>query len=118
MSHPLLSAFRALPDVHHVLQQVGRARLVDVSASDGTRPFLVAALAQQAQVGPEAAPVVVVTATTREAEDLAASLGAFLPSERVAVKMPEPGGAETLIWPQLRVERLGNWSGCKRGEIP
>ena len=85
MSHPLLSAFRALPDVHHVLQQVGRARLVDVSASDGTRPFLVAALAQQAQVGPEAAPVVVVTATTREAEDLAASLGAFLPPERVAV---------------------------------
>ncbi|HET7801681.1 MAG TPA: transcription-repair coupling factor, partial [Humibacillus xanthopallidus] len=85
MSHPLLSAFRALPDVHHVLQQVGRARLVDVSASDGTRPFLVAALAQQAQVGPEAAPVVVVTATTREAEDLASSLGAFLPSEAVAV---------------------------------
>ncbi|WP_404391936.1 transcription-repair coupling factor [Humibacillus xanthopallidus] len=85
MSHPLLSAFRALPDVHHVLQQVGRSRLVDVSASDGTRPFLVAALAQQAQVGPEAAPVVVVTATTREAEDLAASLGAFLPPERVAV---------------------------------
>ncbi len=85
MSHPLLSAFRALPDVHHVLQQVGRARLVDVSASDGARPFLVAALAQQAQVGPEAAPVVVVTATTREAEDLAASLGAFLPPERVAV---------------------------------
>ncbi|GAA2163891.1 transcription-repair coupling factor [Humibacillus xanthopallidus] len=85
MSHPLLSAFRALPDVHHVLQQVGRARLVDVSASDGTRPFLVAALAQQAQVGPKAAPVVVVTATTREAEDLASSLGAFLPAEAVAV---------------------------------
>ena len=85
MSHPLLSAFRALPDVHHVLHQVGRARLVDVSASDGTRPFLVAALADQAQVGPEAAPLVVVTATTREAEDLAASLGAFLPPERVAV---------------------------------
>ena len=53
MSHPLLSAFRALPDVHHVLDQVGRARLVDVSASDGTRPFLVAALAA---AGPGSAP--------------------------------------------------------------
>jgi transcription-repair coupling factor (superfamily II helicase) len=85
MSHPLLSAFRALPDVHHVLQQVGRARLVDVSASDGTRPFLVAALAERAQAGPDPAPVVVVTATTREAEDLATSLGAFLPHDAVAV---------------------------------
>src|SRR6476661_1556317 len=90
MPHPLLSAFRALPDVRHVLDQVGRARLVDVSASDGARPFLVAALAQQAEArGPEApsdsAPVVVVTATTREAEDLAGALGLFLPADRIAV---------------------------------
>ena len=34
---------------------------------------------------PRPSPVVVVTATTREAEDLAASLGAFLPPERVTV---------------------------------
>ncbi len=101
-----MSAFRALPDVRHVLKQVGRARLVDVSASDGTRPFLVAALAQQADRsgadapgdnsaarGPEAAaaavneaaPVVVVTATTREAEDLASALGLLLSADRIAV---------------------------------
>src|SRR6478735_9321791 len=88
MPHPLLSAFTALPDVRHVTEQVGRARLVDVSASDGTRPFLVSALALRADAvhgGPGAAPVVVVTATTREAEDLASSLGSFLPADRVAV---------------------------------
>src|SRR3954471_5949629 len=97
MSHPLLSAFRALPDVRHVLDQVDRARLVDISASDGTRPFLVAALARKvaeatagelaAGAGPVAgpAPVVVVTATPREAEDLASALGAFLTPARIAV---------------------------------
>lgn len=89
MPHPMLSAFRALPDVRHVLDQVGRTRLVDVSASDGSRPFLVAALARQAESlasGPaDAAPLVVVTATTREAEDLETALGLFLPSERIAV---------------------------------
>src|SRR3954452_19313463 len=96
MSHPLLSAFRALPDVRHVLDQVDRARLVDISASDGTRPFLVAALARkvdEATAGqpasgagtvPGPAPVVVVTATTREAEDLASALGAFLTPDRIA----------------------------------
>jgi transcription-repair coupling factor (superfamily II helicase) len=94
MPHPLLSAFRALPDVRHVLDQVGRARLVDVSASDGTRPFLVAALAQRADgsaaastdpAATEPAPLVVVTATTREADDLASALGLFLPADRIAV---------------------------------
>jgi transcription-repair coupling factor (superfamily II helicase) len=91
MPHPLLTAFRALPDVRHVLDQVGRSRLVDVSASDGSRPFLVAALAQQADgshsadAADDVAPLVVVTATTREAEDLASALGLFLPSERIAV---------------------------------
>ncbi|MFM6847664.1 MAG: transcription-repair coupling factor [Terrabacter sp.] len=89
MPHPMLSAFRALPDVRHVLDQVGRTRLVDVSASDGSRPFLVAALARQAEAVAsdplDAAPLVVVTATTREAEDLETALGLFLPSERIAV---------------------------------
>ncbi|NUO36070.1 MAG: transcription-repair coupling factor, partial [Dermatophilaceae bacterium] len=89
MPHPMLSAFRALPDVRHVLDQVGRTRLVDFSASDGSRPFLVAALARQAEAiasgSADAAPLVVVTATTREAEDLETALGLFLPSERIAV---------------------------------
>src|SRR6478735_9223206 len=82
---PVLQAWRAAPDVASVLGEVGRSRLVDVSLNDGARPFLVAALAQQAQAGPLPGPLLAVTATTREAEDLAASLGAFLPSERVAV---------------------------------
>lgn len=88
MPHALLPVFRALPDVQAVLDQVGRARLVDVSTSDGSRPFLVASLvegvAQQAGAG-GAAPIVVVTATTREAEDLATALGAFLPADGIAV---------------------------------
>jgi transcription-repair coupling factor (superfamily II helicase) len=93
MPHPLLRAFRALPDVRNVLDQVGSARLVDVSASDGTRPFLVAALALQADGSAAepsadrstaASPVVIVTATTREAEDLATALAVFLPPERIA----------------------------------
>ncbi|EWT01596.1 transcription-repair coupling factor [Intrasporangium oryzae NRRL B-24470] len=87
MPHALLPAFQALPDVQRVLAEVGRSRLVDVSASDGTRPFLVSALAERvaAEAAGTGAPVLVVTATTREAEDLSDALGAFLPAERLAV---------------------------------
>ena len=81
----LLPAFRALPDVQAVLAQVGRARLVDVSGADGSRPFLVATLAEAAASAGSDLPLMVVTATTREAEDLAAALGAFLPPERIGV---------------------------------
>lgn len=85
MPHALLPAFRALPDVQRVLDQVGRARLLDVSLADGARPFLVAALAERVVRTAGGAPLVVVTATTREAEDLTTALGAFLPPESVAV---------------------------------
>src|SRR6478672_1630140 len=78
----LLDAWQAEPTARRVLEQVGRAQLVDVSGSDGSRPFLVAALARAAG---DAGPVVVVTATTREADDLAAALEAFLPRDAVAV---------------------------------
>ncbi len=70
--------------MRRVLDEVGRSRLVDVSGSDGSRPFVVAALAETCRVA-GSGPVFVVTATTREADDLAAALGAFLPSERIAV---------------------------------
>src|SRR6476469_2459173 len=78
----LLDAWQAEPTARRVLEQVGRAQLVDVSGSDGSRPFLVAALAEASAA---AGPLVVVTATTREADDLAAALEAFLPREAVAV---------------------------------
>src|SRR6476469_109078 len=78
----LLDAWQAEPTARRVLEQVGRARLLDVSGSDGIRPFLVAALART--LG-ERGPLVAVTATTREADDLAAALGAFLSPDAVAV---------------------------------
>lgn len=79
---PLLETFAAAPDVRRVLAEIGRSKLVDVSASEGSRPFLVSAIAEAAK---DRGPVVVVTATTREAEDLQAALGGLLAEEAVAV---------------------------------
>ena len=56
----LLDVWQAEHTARRVLEQVGRAQLVDVSGSDGSRPFLVAALARATG---DAGPVVVVTAT-------------------------------------------------------
>jgi transcription-repair coupling factor (superfamily II helicase) len=56
---------------------------VDLTAPPALRPYVVAALA--AADGGAGRPVLAVTATTREAEDLAEALGCFLPAERVAV---------------------------------
>jgi transcription-repair coupling factor (superfamily II helicase) len=82
----LLDVWSAAPDVRRAVEAVGHSRLVDISASDGTRPFLVAVLAEALRTrAGDGTPLVVVTATTREAEDLAESLGAFLPHEAVAV---------------------------------
>ncbi len=78
----ILDAWLAEQAPRRVLEQVGRAQLVDVSGSDGSRPFLVAALAEASAA---TGPLVVVTATTREADDLAAALQAFLPLDAVAV---------------------------------
>src|SRR5262245_29092740 len=58
------------------------ARHVDLTAPAALRPFAVAAVAAPDRAG---RPVLAVTATTREAEDLAASLGDLLPAERIAV---------------------------------
>ncbi len=79
----ILAAFRTADDVQAVLKGATTlTRLVDVSTSEGSRPFLLAALADQRG---GAAPLLVVTATTREAEDLAEALGCLLPPERIAV---------------------------------
>ena len=55
---------------------------LDLTAPPALRPFLVAALARPAQ-GPDRT-VLAVTATTREAEDLVAAVGALLPPGVVA----------------------------------
>ena len=60
---------------------------VDVTAPAALRPVLVAALAAGARTagGGPGVPVLAVTATSREADDLAAALAGMLPGEQVAV---------------------------------
>ena len=55
----------------------------DLVAPPALRPVLAAALAQRSQSG-AGGFVLAVTATAREAEDLAAGLGSFLPPDSVA----------------------------------
>ena len=78
----VFEAWTQAPDVRRVLAEAGRSRLVDISSSDGVRPFLITAIARAPR---QSAPLLVVTATTREAEDLQAALGGLLPSDEVAV---------------------------------
>jgi len=72
----------------------GAAEPLDLSAPPGLRPFVVAALAARAQV-----PVLAVTATSREADELTAALATLL-----------PGGTEVVAhypaWETLPHERL------------
>ncbi|MFE9203704.1 transcription-repair coupling factor [Micromonospora sp. NPDC007230] len=58
---------------------------LDLTAPAALRPFAVAAVAADEPVGGAGRPVLAVTATTREAEDLASALGSLLPPEQVAV---------------------------------
>ncbi|AKT50191.1 transcription-repair coupling factor [Arsenicicoccus sp. oral taxon 190] len=76
--------------VRRVLQEVGAEQLVDVAAATGSRAPLLALLEQRA-------PVLAVTATGREADDLAAALRCFLPHDAVA---------EFPSWETLPHERL------------
>jgi len=79
----LTSAWSASPGVCRVLEAATRRLpLVDIAVSAGARSALTALLAAR----PKAAgsPVLLVTATTREAEDLEVALGSFLPGETVA----------------------------------
>ena len=85
----VLNGWRDNPGVCRVLtaHDTG-APLVDVAVSVGARPALVGLLAAARDgalppAGPRS-PVLVVTATTREAEDLLAALHCFLPPESVA----------------------------------
>ena len=58
---------------------------LDLTAPASLRPFVVAAVAATAEVGGAGRPVLAVTATSREAEDLADALGGLISPSRVAV---------------------------------
>ena len=70
---------------------------LEVSGPSALPPLLVSALAGAASLGRPAAPVLVVTGTAREAEELEAAIGSLLPSETV-VSFP--------AWETLPHERL------------
>jgi transcription-repair coupling factor (superfamily II helicase) len=58
---------------------------LDLTAPASLRPFVVAAVAASAEAGGAGRPVLAVTATSREADDLADALGCLLSPERVVV---------------------------------
>ncbi|MCU7730267.1 transcription-repair coupling factor [Actinoplanes sp. KI2] len=58
---------------------------LDLTAPASLRPFVVAAVAGEARLGGAGRPVLAVTATSREADDLADALGCLIDPARVAV---------------------------------
>ena len=94
----LLDAVRSEPGVAALVDaaRTGSVPALDVVAPAGARPLAVAAVAAQAPLG-AGRTVLLVTATGREAEDLAGSLRCYLPAESV-VEFP--------AWETLPHERL------------
>ncbi|WP_030892410.1 transcription-repair coupling factor [Streptomyces sp. NRRL F-5053] len=92
--HGLLDAVTQDPALAEAVKAAadGNRHHVDLVGPSAARPFTVAALARSAQ-----RPVLAVTATGREAEDLAASLRSLLPGEGI-VEYPS--------WETLPHERL------------
>src|SRR5450631_1705040 len=85
---PLLDVLVTDPIVRHLLTgRVGTGQgpgeVLDIAVSVGARPPLIAALAG-AHDGSVRRPILAVTATGREAEDLVAALRCFLPADVVA----------------------------------
>jgi transcription-repair coupling factor (superfamily II helicase) len=76
LADPALTAARDLA-------RRGVAEPVDVTAPAASRPVLAAALAASEQAGGAGRPLLVVTATSREADDLVNALGGLLPPETV-----------------------------------
>ena len=94
------------------LARRGDLEPLDLTAPPALRPFVVAAAAADGSGGGR--PVLAVTATSREAEDLAAALGCLLPADEVAV-YPS--------WETLPHERLSPrsdtvWRYCAGSRIP
>jgi transcription-repair coupling factor (superfamily II helicase) len=94
----LLDILTADPAVSSALDaaRAGNVQTLDLTAPPGLRPFLVAALAAEPPRG-GGRPILAVTATGREAEDLVAALGSLLPPDTVA---------EYPAWETLPHERL------------
>ncbi|MGZ4625054.1 MAG: transcription-repair coupling factor [Kineosporiaceae bacterium] len=94
----LLDAVHTDPGLSSAVEAARRGRVgtLDVVAPAGIRPLLVATLAAPAPRG-AGRPLLVVTATGRESEDLAASLRCYLPPAAVA---------EFPAWETLPHERL------------
>src|SRR5690625_1609636 len=76
----LLPALRADPALTELVESVGARGNLDITASVGTRPALLADLALRG-----GRPLVVLTATGREADELHTALGAYLDPDDVAV---------------------------------
>jgi transcription-repair coupling factor (superfamily II helicase) len=77
LDDPRLAEARGLALAHEAHQ-------VDLTAPTPLRPFVAATLAADADKGGAGRPVLAVTATTRECEDLAAALGDLIPANQVA----------------------------------
>jgi transcription-repair coupling factor (superfamily II helicase) len=77
---PLLDVLTAVAGVSRTLA-VARSGVAnaDITVAAGARPALIAALARES-----GRPILAITATTREAEDLASALGCFLEPDRIA----------------------------------
>ena len=79
---PLLDVLVTDPVVREVLTS-RHAAVMEIAVTPGARPPLIAALAG-AQDTAQRRPILAVTATGREAEDLVAALRCFLPADAVA----------------------------------
>src|SRR4051794_16919515 len=75
----------ALHRARELARDIADADQVDITAPAALRPFVAAVLAAAPDRGGAGRTVLAVTATTREADSLAAALGDLLPAEQVAV---------------------------------
>ncbi len=80
----LLSPLVRQPAFSQAISLAGRAA-VDLSAPSALQPFVAAALAAPTDAGGGGVPVLVVTATAREADQLASALCCLLPPHGIAV---------------------------------
>src|SRR5690625_3960825 len=76
----LLPALRGEPALTELIESVPARGTLDVTASVGVRPAVLADLAERGE-----RPLVVITATGREADELETALGAYLDAADVAV---------------------------------
>lgn len=83
LAEPALTRARDLAAASGRSASGGGGDQLDLTAAPALRPFVVAALAAEPAAG-AGRPVLAVTATSREAEDLATALGDLLPADRVA----------------------------------